>query len=78
MRDNRLAEWAYNHFGLTAKVREGFDELIIEPKESPCASLLSDVVLSPHLLLHDQQRLMKFCQVHDCNSFCLQKRGSTK
>ena len=78
MQDNRLAEWAFLHFGLTATVDDGFDQLNIEPKDSPCSSLLSDHISSPQLLHKDQQRLMKYCQVHECNSFCLRKRGSGK
>ena len=78
MRDNRLAEWASSHFGLTAIVDDGFDQLNIEHKDSPCSTLLSDYISSPQLLHDDQQRLMKYCQVHECNSFCLQKRGLGK
>ena len=78
IRDKRLADWASKHFGLTATVADGFDELNIHPNESPCVSLLSNYRSSSELLFEDQQRLMKYCQVHECNAFCLRKRGSGK
>jgi hypothetical protein len=78
LRDARLAEWAFKTFGLSATVDDTFDEMNIEPKDSPCGTLLSDIAISKESLHIDQQRLMKYCQVHECNAFCLRLRGEGK
>ena len=77
-RNDRLASWAKEQFGLTATVDDGFDERIIAAKDSPCATLLSDVKDNVVLINEDVQNLMKYCQVHECNGFCLRKRCAKK
>lgn len=80
-RAHRLAQWASDHFGLTAKVDTGFNERNIQPSNSPCSIRFTDVAKEEHILSDirdDQQNLMKFCQVHDCNGFCLRKRNNQK
>jgi Helitron helicase-like domain at N-terminus len=77
----RLAQWASDHFGLTAKVDPDFDERNIQPNNSPCAIRFTDVANHPQnisAIRDDQQNLMKFCQVHDCNGFCLRMRNNRK
>jgi hypothetical protein len=75
-RDIRLAEWALQEFGLTASVEDGFDDIVISPKDSPCATLLTNVATNTVDLRKDQQRLLKYCQVHECNAFCLRTLSS--
>ena len=75
-RDIRLAKWALQEFGLIASVEEGFDDIVISPKDSPCATLLTNVATNTVDLHTDQQRLLKYCQVHECNAFCLRTLAS--
>lgn len=84
-RDERLASWAAEQLGLTATVAMGFDERNVTSKDSPCSVRLSDVVsgtsdpvMSARSVLDDQETLMKFCQVHECNGFCLRQRGKKR
>jgi hypothetical protein len=84
-RDIRLAVWASEQFGLTASVDSDFDQRSASPKDSPCSirltQLLSSAVQSDEsssLLHNDQQNLIKFCQVHDCNGFCLRQKGNKR
>jgi Helitron helicase-like domain at N-terminus len=85
LRDRRLAKWAEDELGLTASVADGFEGRSAQPKDSPCSVRFCDLSLvgSPHTdvtqgLLNDQQNLIKFCQVHDCNGFCLRKKGNKR
>ena len=75
-RDRRLAEWASKKFGLTASVKDGFDELHIDSKDSPCTMRFTDIQDEDTEL--DQQKLMKVCQVHNCTGFCMRKKGNKK
>lgn len=75
-RDKYLAEWAHQHFGLTANVQDGFDQLQISTNNSPCTIRLLDIPNEPMSIQEDAQKLLKFCQVHECNGFCLRKKGS--
>lgn len=84
-RDERLAQWASDEFGLTATVDNNFDLRPTSPKDSPCSIRLCDLSTSStvlctdlEMLRSDQQNLMKFCQVHDCNGFCLRQKGSKR
>jgi Helitron helicase-like domain at N-terminus len=84
-RDTRLAVWAAEQFGLTASVGTDFHARSTLPRDSPCSIRLSDIVASTDLsdaitnvLYNDQQNLIKFCQVHDCNGFCLRHKGNNK
>jgi Helitron helicase-like domain at N-terminus len=79
LRAKRLAEWASTHFGLTATVDPTFDTLQIPPGESPCSIKFSSLLPNDPVTIHsDEQRLMSFCQVHDCNGFCLRQRGTKR
>ena len=78
LRDNRLAEWAAAHFGLTAMVSDSFDDINITPEESPCSIRFSSIAKEPEAIAYDAQRLLSFCQVHECNAFCLRKKGSKR
>ena len=84
-RDNRLAQWAHDEFGMTASVDNGFDCISTLPKDSPCSIRLCDLSTSStvpntdfDMLRSDQQKLLKFCQVHDCNGFCLRQKGNQR
>jgi len=75
-RAERLAKWACDHFGLTATVKRGFDQRMTSPTSSPCSIRLSDVVKTNQTLQsieEDEQNLLKFCQVHECNGFCMRQ-----
>jgi hypothetical protein len=85
-RAKRLAKWASENLGLTASVDDGFDEINVSAGSSPCSIRFTDVIsLSKHNdqevdehIQQDQQNLIKFCQVHECNGFCLRSKGSNK
>lgn len=80
-RAERLAKWSSDHFGLTATVKEDFDQREITPNSSPCSIRLSDVVKSDpttQSLEEDEQNLLKFCQVHQCNGFCMRQSKHNK
>ena len=61
-----LGEWARNTFNMTAEC-ESVDDIPDESKYSPCKTRLSQV----QSLEIDQQLLCNFCQIHECNGFCL-------
>ena len=61
-----LGEWARNTFNMTAEC-ESVDGIPDESKYSPCKTRLSQV----QSLEIDQQLLCNFCQIHECNGFCL-------
>jgi Helitron helicase-like domain at N-terminus len=80
-RAERLAKWSSDHFGLTATVKDGFDQRQTSPNSSPCSIRLSDVVKTDptlHSTEEDEQNLLKFCQVHECNGFCMRRSKSNK
>ena len=77
-RDQLLADWCQQHFGLTATVQDEFDSMTIQSNESPCRIRLSDIPYDEETLSQDIQQLMKFCQVHECNGFCLRKKQSNQ
>jgi hypothetical protein len=84
-RDARLAKWASDQFQLTASVDEDFHDRIISPEQSPCSVRLCDVngqnitaMPDSKMVNDDQQNLIKFCQVHDCNGFCLRKKDNKR
>lgn len=80
-RANRIANWAKDNFGLTASVNDGFDNIQQNPSNSPCSIRFSDLQtdsLDSTSALNDQQKLMKYCQVHECNGFCMRKRNNQK
>jgi hypothetical protein len=87
LREERLAKWAYEQFGLTAMVDSDFDDRQVDPKNSPCSFRFTDVQnLStnddhPSLeeaIRDDTQNLLKFCQVHECNGFCLRIKNNKR
>jgi Helitron helicase-like domain at N-terminus len=85
LRDRCLAKWAEDEFGLTTSVADGFEDRSTKPKDSPCSVRLCDLSLMgssdgnvPHCLFDDQQNLIRFCQVHDCNGFCLRSKGNKR
>ena len=73
LRDKRLSDWASEKFGLTASVQPGFDDIKIEEKttNNPCAMRFIDLQNDPKEITLDGQRLLKFCQSHVCNKYCL-------
>jgi Helitron helicase-like domain at N-terminus len=77
-RDERLASWANSQFGLTATVVNDFASRTISPDNSPCSIWFSDLQTSPDVVYDDQQNLIKFCQVHDCNGFCLRHKSGKR
>jgi hypothetical protein len=76
-REERLARWAEQHFGLTASVKEGFDELDAE-SDPPVCLRFTDVCLTPEDSDEDFQRLMKQVQIHECSGFCMRHNKSNK
>jgi hypothetical protein len=84
-RDLRLGKWAEDNFCLTASVGTDFQDRICTPDNSPCTvrfrSILGDKDVSiPNLtnIHEDQQNLLRFCQVHDCNGFCLRLKDNRR
>ena len=76
-RDTCLATWAHEHFGLTATVPTHFENINTSPNNSPCMIRLSDLPYEQISLQDDVHRLLKYCQVHECNGFCLRKNKSS-
>lgn len=77
-RAKRLAQWAQDHFGLTASVDDDFESKEVTPQTSPCAIRFTDIARNRSEVREDQQKLLKFCQIHECNGFCLRKRNNKK
>ena len=69
-RDARLAKWASEKFGLTAWVGDEFDLIDTCPTNSPCSIRFMDLS-DEGSKVHDVQKLMKFCQCHECSAYCL-------
>jgi hypothetical protein len=61
-----LGEWARNTFNMTAEC-EPVEDIPEDENYSPCKTRLSQIQ-SLHI---DQQLLCNFCQMHECNGFCL-------
>ena len=70
-RDKRLSEWAEAKLGLTASFDPAYENIEIEPNQSPCSVRFSDINEDPQSQHEDKQRLLKYCQMHKCNGFCL-------
>ena len=68
-RTQRLSKWAFEKYGLTASVMDGFDKLSVDRENTPCKHRYSEVELEN--LEADTELLMKAVQTHDCNGFCL-------
>jgi phosphoserine aminotransferase len=62
-----LASWSKKAYSYTAEVEQNFDELNINEEDSPCAEQFSDVTD----VSVDGQRILKFCQNHNCSGYCL-------
>jgi Helitron helicase-like domain at N-terminus len=77
-RNERLAKWASEFFGLTANVDEGFEDRIVGNDDSPCSIRFTDIGTLPEAIHQDQQKLLKFCQYHECNGFCLRQKNKKK
>lgn len=77
-RDQRLANWANDQFGLTATVNKDFETRQVSPQSSPCSIRLCDLSVTQNGLVEDQQNLLKFCQFHECNGFCLRRKGNKR
>ena len=68
-----LAAWASAKFGLTASVEAGFDDLEVDKTNTPVRIRFSDVENNKESRVMDAQKLMKYCQEHECSEFCLRK-----
>ena len=75
-RDQRLARWAKEKFGLTASVDEKFDSRQKPASESPCSVRFTNI--ADEDMEDDEMDLMNFCQVHKCNGFCLRSKGNNQ
>ena len=76
-RAEALAKWAEARFGLTASVENGFDDLDVDKTNTPVRIRFSDVENNRKARVEDCQKLMKYCQEHECSEFCL-KRANDK
>jgi hypothetical protein len=65
----RLANWAEKRFGLTASVREGFDDLPEKAIDSGITVRFSDV--PEENMDSDIEGMKKAVQCHKCNGFCM-------
>lgn len=71
-RDVRLAEWASNTMGLTASFDDNYQHIDILPNQSPCTLRFTEVTPTEQARTEDAQRLMQYCQQHQCSQgFCL-------
>jgi len=68
-----LGQWAADQFGLTAMVSDNFDEIEVNPKDSPVSIRFSDVMIDKESMTADAENLMKHCMMHDCSNFCLRE-----
>jgi hypothetical protein len=71
-RDVRLAEWASKTMGLTASFDDNYEHVDILPDQSPCTLRFTEVSPTEQARTEDAQRLMQYCQQHQCSQgFCL-------
>lgn len=66
-----MARWAKETFGLTASVDDNFDQRNVTKESNPVMIRFTDVGEDENAIHEDGQDLLKFCQFHDCNGFCL-------
>lgn len=68
-----LAKWARETIGLTASVDDGYDNRVIDEKNSPLKVGFVDVCSSAHSVKEDGQDLLRAVQHHECSAFCLKQ-----
>lgn len=73
LRENRLARWASENLGLTAWTDPGFGDHEIGDDNNPVKIRFSDVDQNELARRIDGQRLLQFCQVHECSGFCMKQ-----
>ena len=71
LRSQYLSKWAADKFGLTASVGPGFDDLEVDKTNTPVQFRFCDLGEDEHKIFQDGQKLLKFCQNHECSGFCL-------
>jgi hypothetical protein len=68
-----LGQWAADQFGLTATVSDNFDDIEVNPQDSPISIRFAHVMKDKHSMSTDAENLMKHCMMHDCSNFCLRE-----
>lgn len=76
LREQRLAHWASNRFGMTASVREGFDEIDKSKITNPTTLRFTDIADDPVAQTRDTEHLKYMVEIHDCSANCLRKPRS--
>lgn len=71
-RAETLSNWAKEAFGLVASVDDDFDSIIVGPDSNPVTVRFKDL-MSEEDRRKDGQKLLKFCQTHECSYFCLKE-----
>lgn len=67
----RLKRWARDRFGLTATVREGYEEKPADAKYSGVTVRLKDINHNEEILIDDIEGMKRAVQHHQCNGFCM-------
>lgn len=67
-----LADYCQKKIGLTASMDQSLPQSDLNPGESPCTIRFRDVMQTEPEIHQDNERLMQFCQMHQCSlGFCL-------
>lgn len=74
----RLKRWAEKRFGMTACVRQGYDNRSADAKQSGVTVRLKDISHHEDCLLDDIEGIKRAVQHHQCNGFCMRCRGHNK
>lgn len=67
----RLQDWLTKKINLTASVQSGFDHISLTNENSPCSIRFSDLEENESTIIMDGQKLLKFCEIHQCSQFCM-------
>jgi hypothetical protein len=72
----RMKRWASKRFGMTACVREGYEQRSREARHSGVTVRLTDINHDEQSLLEDIEGIKGAVQHHMCNGFCMRCHGN--
>ena len=75
-RGSIFADWAAKKIGLTASVKDGFDDLELEKENMPTCLRFMDLEKKEEIYSQDIQNLLKAVQFHNCSGFCMKTSKS--